>query len=109
MRALIVAATVLLTSPVLASSAGDLAAACASAAGTTGEAACNSFLNGFVAGLQMDQVMREAGTPVCMDQTSTIRVRKIVSEFFAAHPESLQIDSGSVVGYALLRAYPCSK
>jgi hypothetical protein len=109
MRLAIVAATVLIASPVLASSSGDLEAACSSPTGTKGETICNSFLNGFVAGLQMDQLLNEAGTPICIDQSSTIRVRKIVGDFFAAHPEFRQVDSGSVVGYALLQAYRCPK
>ena len=109
MRLAIVAATVLMTSPVLASSAGDLESACSSPPGTKGETVCNSFLNGFVAGLQMDQLLKEAGTPVCIEETSTIQVRKIVGDFFAAHPELRQLESGPVIGYALLQAYGCPK
>ena len=109
MRMAIVAAMALMTSPVLASSSGDLEAACSSPPATKGETICNSFLNGFVAGLQMDQLLKEAGTPVCIDRSSTIQVRKIVGDFFAAHPEFRQLDSGTVVGYALLQAYRCPK
>jgi hypothetical protein len=57
----------------------------------------------------MDQLFKEAGTPICIEATSTVQVRKIVGDFFAAHPELQQLDSGAVIGYALLQAYSCPK
>jgi hypothetical protein len=55
---------------------GDLSAACFSEDGTLGDKICNAYVNGFVNGILNDQVAREQGKPICIDDTSTSQVRE---------------------------------
>jgi hypothetical protein len=106
----LVASLAFTSSPVwAASSAGDLLAACRSAPETRGDEICNAYINGFVNGVLVDQVAREGSQPICIDNTNTGAVRKALTEFLNANPTILRLDSGSVVGAAYQRLYPCPK
>jgi hypothetical protein len=111
MRKALLAILLLISSPAWGGgSGGDLYAACTSASGTRGDVICSSYINGFANGVLMDQIAREKGTPICIpDGVTTIQVREAVKNYLAKHPVVLGIDSGSLVGVALMEAYPCPK
>lgn len=71
---------------------------------------CNSYINGVITGVLVDQVAREQGNPICFPaRVNTDEVRKSVSSFLAAHPNIWTMDGNSAVGVALTDAYPCPK
>ena len=92
-----------------AASAGDLLSACISDPGTRGDITCNSYINGFVNGILIDQVAREGGKPICVDKTNTDAVRAAITAFFKNNPNILHFDGGSAMGAAFQRLYPCPK
>ena len=111
MRKVFFVVAILMVSPAWgASSGGDIFASCASAPGTEGYAKCNSYINGFVGGILVDQISNEQGTPICIpDNTTTDQVREVIMRYAKTNPEALRVISNSFVGAALLAAYSCKK
>jgi hypothetical protein len=97
----------MLSSAAWASQAGDLLASCESPSGTPGDGYCNSWINGFVNGIQMDQILNESKTPVCIDHTDTKTARTEIVNFLRTAPVIHNVDAGSAVGYALQKLHPC--
>jgi hypothetical protein len=101
-----VAVWMLVASPALSgNSGGDLNAARQSAPGSLGDIMCDTFLNGLVSGVKVDQVFRKGGTPICMDLTSTATARNIVTNSCCAS-KVLIMEMGTVAAWALFQAYP---
>jgi hypothetical protein len=90
-----------------ASTAGDLLAACVSTPGSSGDAYCTAYINGFVNGIFADQIAREEGHPVCIDNTNTAAVRDALVDFLRTHTAATSLPAGSVLGVAVERRYPC--
>ena len=81
--------------------------ACTSQPQSQGDAICNAYLNGFVNGILVDQIAREGGQPICIDNTNTRAVREAITTFLKAQPDVLSVDAGSLLGAAFQRLYPC--
>jgi hypothetical protein len=78
--------------------------------GSNEDQECNSYINGVIAGVLVDQVAREQGTPICLPASvSTDELRQSVSGFLEAHPQIWTLDGNSAVGAALTEIYPCPK
>jgi hypothetical protein len=102
------AALAFTSSPVrAASNGGDLLAACTSAPGTPGDSFCNAYINGFVQGIYVDQIIREEGGSLCMDTTNTGAVRAALTEFLRTHANATFLPAGSVLGAAVHEQYRC--
>jgi Rap1a immunity proteins len=71
---------------------------------------CDIYINGLAAGVLVDQVTREQGTPICFPpRIKAEQIRKVVEKFVQAHPDMLQVNGITIVGVALSDAFPCSK
>jgi Ssp1 endopeptidase immunity protein Rap1a len=71
---------------------------------------CDIYINGLAAGVLVDQVAREQGTPICFPpRVKAEQVRNTVEKFAQAHPHMLHVNGIIVVGAALSEAFPCSK
>ena len=103
--------TLLLAGPAYADSrGGDLAAACNSSSGTTGDVLCDAYINGFVNGVLLDQIGSQQGTPICIpDGLATADIRRTLQQFAKAHPETLYTTSGPFMAAALMTTYPCKR
>jgi hypothetical protein len=108
-RAILTTLAIISTPAWAASTAGDLLSACTSPPGTEGDVICNAYINGFVNGVLVDQVARESGQSICIDNTNTGAVREALRHFLIGHPTILGADSGSAVGAAFQALYPCKK
>jgi Rap1a immunity proteins len=86
------------------------AAAILKSCSTSGDQLCSSYLNGVIAGVLVDQVSREQGSPICLPaRVTTEEVRVKVTAFLAEHPNIWTLDGNSAVGVALQMAYPCGQ
>ena len=71
---------------------------------------CDIYINGLAAGVLVDQVAREQGTPICFPpRIKAEQICKAVEKFVQAHPDMLQVNGITIVGFALSDAFPCSK
>ena len=71
---------------------------------------CDIYINGVAAGVLVDQVTREQGTPICFPPSIRAeQIRKAVEKFVQAHPDLLHVNGITIVGVALSEAFPCSK
>jgi hypothetical protein len=62
------------------------------------------------AGVLVDQVTREQGTPICFPPSIRAeQIRKAVEKFVQAHPDLLHVNGITIVGVVLSEAFPCSK
>lgn len=69
---------------------------------------CKSYFNGVIAGVLVDQVARERGSPICLPaKVTTDQVIMAVSSFIAGHQNIWTLDGSSVVGVALQTIFPC--
>ena len=71
---------------------------------------CDIYINGIAAGVLVDQVAREQGTPICFPpRIKAEQIREAVEKFVQAHPDLLHVNGITIVGVALSEAFPCSK
>jgi hypothetical protein len=71
---------------------------------------CDIYINGLAAGVLVDQVAKEQGTPICFSpRIKAEQVRNAVEKFVQEHPDMLHVNGITVVGVALSKAFPCSK
>ena len=71
---------------------------------------CDIYINGLAAGVLVDQVAKEQGTPICFPPSiKAEQIRKAVEKFVQAHPDLLHVNGITIVGAALSEAFPCSK
>ena len=67
------------------------------------------YINGLAAGVLVDQVAKEQGTPICFPpRIKAEQVRIAVEKFVQEHPDMLHVNGITVVGVALSKAFPCS-
>ena len=70
---------------------------------------CDIYINGLAAGVLVDQVAKEQGTPICFPpRIKAEQVRIAVEKFVQEHPDMLHVNGITVVGVALSKAFPCS-
>jgi hypothetical protein len=71
---------------------------------------CQSYVNGLITGVMMDQIGREQGTPICLpDSVTTDEVRSQIVAYIRAHPDFLARDGNQVVGVALMTMFACKR
>jgi hypothetical protein len=71
---------------------------------------CDIYINGLAAGVLVDQVAKEQGTPICFPpRIKAEQVRNAVEKFVQEHPDMLHVNGITIVGVALSKAFPCSK
>jgi hypothetical protein len=71
---------------------------------------CDIYINGLAAGVLVDQVAKEQGTPICFPpRIKAEQVRNAVEKFMQEHPDMLHVNGITIVGVALSKAFPCSK
>ena len=78
--------------------------------GSSSDGSCNSYVNGVMAGVTIDQVARDGGTPICFPpHMTTEQVRQVITKFLRARPSTWTVDGNAGVGLALIDAFPCKK
>lgn len=71
---------------------------------------CTAYINGIIAGVLVDQLATEHGTPICFPNgIRTDDLRLTLSGFIWAHPEIWRADGNATVGVMLTELFPCRR
>jgi Rap1a immunity proteins len=82
--------------------------------GSADDQNCMAYINGVVAGVLIDQIAREQGSPICLPNgmpTSVARekIEAFLRVIYSTHPDALLKNGNAVVSLALMDAFPCGR